>query len=176
LLSLCCAYGIDPGFQTDHLALVMMNPTQAGYDPERVKEFYRATQERIASLPGVESVAWASGMPFWNSASRSVVIEGVEALKKSESLQTVSFIISTDYFRTMGIPLVAGRVFSDGDREQYFLILAQDLGYGQTPDLMRLLEEVSRLLNTHTRTLLAPDFWLPYPEGISRAEPGGALA
>jgi predicted permease len=112
------AYGIDPGFQTGHLALVMMNPTQVGYDPERVKEFYRATQERLASLPGVDSVAWASRMPFWNSASRSVVIEGVEAPKKSESLQTVSFIISTDYFRTMGLPPVAGPVFNDGDREQ----------------------------------------------------------
>ena len=42
------------------------------------------------------------------------------------------------------------------EESRYFLILAQDLaGYGQTPDLMRLLEEVSRLLNTYTRTLLA---------------------
>ena len=41
------------------------------------------------------------------------------------------------------------------EESRHFLILAQDLGYGQTPDLMRLLEEVSRLLNTYTRTLLA---------------------
>ena len=41
------------------------------------------------------------------------------------------------------------------EESRYFLILAQDLGYGQTHDLMRLLEEVSRLLNTYTRTLLA---------------------
>ena len=41
------------------------------------------------------------------------------------------------------------------EESRYFLILAQDLGYGQTHDLMRPLEEVSRLLNTYTRTLLA---------------------
>jgi 23S rRNA-intervening sequence protein len=41
------------------------------------------------------------------------------------------------------------------EESRYFLILAQDLGYGQTHDLMRLLEEASRLLNTYTRTLLA---------------------
>ncbi|HEV2424146.1 MAG TPA: ABC transporter permease [Terriglobia bacterium] len=111
------AYTIDPGFQTDHLGLVMMNPAQAGYGPERVKEFYRATRERIANLPGVESAAWASGMPFWNSASRAVVIEGAEERKKSENLQTVSFVVSTDYFRTLEIPLVAGRTFNDDDRE-----------------------------------------------------------
>jgi four helix bundle protein len=41
------------------------------------------------------------------------------------------------------------------EESRYFLILGQDLGYGQTQDLMKLLEEVSRLLNTYTRTLLA---------------------
>jgi predicted permease len=110
------AYAIDPGFQTSHLALVVMDPTQAGYDPQRVKEFYRVTREQIAGLPGVESVSWASGMPFWNSASRSMLIEGAELREKSENLQTVSIIAGTDYFRTMRIPLVAGRVFDDGDR------------------------------------------------------------
>lgn len=111
------AYTIDPGFETSHLGLVMMNPAQAGYGRERVKEFYRETRERIAGLPGVESVAWASGMPFWNSASHAVVIEGAETRQKSENLQTVSIIVSTDYFRTMEIPLVAGRTFNDADRD-----------------------------------------------------------
>lgn len=46
---------------------------------------------------------------------------------------------------------------SEGSVEEsrYFLILGRDLGYGQTQDLMRLLEEVSRLLNTYIRALLA---------------------
>ena len=112
------AYSIDPGFQSGHLALVMMNPAQAGYGPERVKEFYRMTRERIASLPGVASASWASGMPFWNSPSRSVVIEGAELRKKSDNLQTVSIVVGTDYFPTMGIPLVAGRLLNDSDREE----------------------------------------------------------
>jgi len=46
------------------------------------------------------------------------VIEGAEARKKSENLQTVSIIVGADYFRTMEIPLVTGRVFNDGDREE----------------------------------------------------------
>jgi macrolide transport system ATP-binding/permease protein len=111
------AYTIDPGFQTNHLALVMMNPIQAGYDTQRAKEFYRATRERIATLPGVASVSWASGMPFWNSASHFLVMEGAEPRKKTENIQTVSIIVGTDYFRTMGIPVVAGRAFNDRDRD-----------------------------------------------------------
>lgn len=111
------AYTIDPGFQTRHLGLVMMNPAQAGYGAERAKQFYRAALERIAALPGVVSVSWASGMPFWNSASRALVIEGEEPQKTSGNLQTVSITADTDYFRTMEIPLVTGRVFTDSDRD-----------------------------------------------------------
>jgi hypothetical protein len=56
-------------------------------------------------------------------------------------------------------------------RVPLLLILTQDLGYGQTEPLMSVLEEASRLLNAYTRAILAPDFWLLYPEGISRAKP-----
>lgn len=114
------AYTIDPGFQTDHLALMMMNPIQAGYDQPRVKEFYRGARERVSSLPGVASVAWASRLPFWNSPSRSIAIEGAEPRRKSDAIATVVFIVDTDYFPTMNIPLVAGRQFSDSDREESF--------------------------------------------------------
>jgi macrolide transport system ATP-binding/permease protein len=57
-------------------------------------------------------------MPFWNSASRSVVIEGAEPRKRSDNLRTVSITVDTDYFSTMTIPLVAGRVLSDSDRQE----------------------------------------------------------
>ena len=41
---------------------------------------------------------------------------------------------------------------------RYYLILARDLGYGEPPDLTPLLEEVSRLLNSYARALLASGF------------------
>jgi four helix bundle protein len=41
------------------------------------------------------------------------------------------------------------------EESRYYLILARDLGYGQPADLMQLLEEVSRLLNSYARALLA---------------------
>lgn len=110
------AYTLNPGFQTRHLALLMVSPAQAGYNQQRAEEFYRETRERTASLPGVVSASWASGMPFWNGNSRSVVIQGAELRKKSEALQTVSMIIGPDYFSTLQIPLVAGRSFNDSDR------------------------------------------------------------
>ena len=61
---------------------------------------------------------------------------------------------------------------------RYYLILAQDLGYGQTDLLMNSLEEVSRPLNAYAQAfwLPAPDFWLPYPAAFWRDIKGAALA
>lgn len=48
---------------------------------------------------------------------------------------------------------------AEGSTEEcrYYLILAQDLGYGETETMMRTLEEVSRLLNAYGRSILTPD-------------------
>jgi four helix bundle protein len=43
------------------------------------------------------------------------------------------------------------------EESRYYLILAQDLGYGETDSLMNLLEEVSRLLNAYSKAILTPD-------------------
>ena len=42
------------------------------------------------------------------------------------------------------------------EESRYYLILAQDLGYGQTEELLAALEEVSRLLTSYARSILAP--------------------
>ncbi len=129
------AYTIDPGFQVDHLGVVMINAAQAGYDPPRVKEFYRLGRERVATLPGVASVSWASGMPFWNSSAHSIEIEGAAPRAKSEAISTVLITVDTDYFSTMGIPVVAGRTFNDDDREESLpvAIINQALAAQQWP-------------------------------------------
>jgi hypothetical protein len=57
------------------------------------------------------------------------------------------------------------------EESRYYLILAQDLGYGDTSSLKTSLEEVSSLLNAYASAILASDSSLLYPEGISRAKP-----
>jgi len=109
------AYTIDPGFQSKRLALLMMNPAQAGYGDARVKEFYRVARERVANLPGVAAAAWASGLPFWNTPSRSILIEGAVERQKSSGIASVVFTVDSDYLGAIGIPLVEGRTFNDSD-------------------------------------------------------------
>jgi four helix bundle protein len=55
------------------------------------------------------------------------------------------------------------------EESRYYLILAQDLGYGGTSGQMTVLEEVSRLLNAYKRAILAPDSWLLTPKSPSAA-------
>ena len=45
------------------------------------------------------------------------------------------------------------------EESRYYLILAQDLGYGSTESLTNLLEEVSKLLNSYARAILTSDSW-----------------
>jgi predicted permease len=111
------AYHIDPGFDEQHLALFMMNPEQVGYDAARLDAFHREVSRRIATVPGVEAVSWASNLPFWSNASRGVSIQGQELTRKSESLSTVTNTVDIDYFNVMRIPLVQGRTFSENDRD-----------------------------------------------------------
>ena len=55
-------YTIDPGYDARHLAMFMLYPSQTGYDHARTENFYKQTRERVASVPGIVSVTWASNI------------------------------------------------------------------------------------------------------------------
>lgn len=130
------AYDIDPGFDNLHIAVFMMNPEQAGYDAERLKEFHLDVAERVAKTPGIEAVSWASNMPFWSSASRGVLIEGQEQRRKDETISTVTNTVDVDYFKAMRIPLLEGRPFTAADQEGSLpvVIINQDLAQQYWPN------------------------------------------
>ena len=117
LRSIRSQYAIDPGFETKNLAIVMLYPGQAGYDRTRIEQFYKGMRDRLVTVPGIASVSWASNLPMWAHAEAGLTIEGQEQRKKSEEISSVVNTIDLDYFSTMSIPLVAGRDFSQNDRE-----------------------------------------------------------
>jgi predicted permease len=111
------AYQIDPGFQTQHLAVLMTNPGQAGYDQPETKAFYKEVRERVAGLPGVESVSWASNLPLWGRIATGLEVEGREQRSKADTITTVVNTVDLDYFRTAGIATTRGRDFTQMDQE-----------------------------------------------------------
>jgi len=110
-------YLITPGFETKNLAVFLLYPGQLGYDRTRTEQFYKDVHDRLATVPGVASVSWSANLPLFGRAQTGVVIEGQEQRKKSEAISSVVNTIDLDYFSTMGIPLLAGRVFAQDDRE-----------------------------------------------------------
>jgi len=117
LRSIKRAYEMDPGFQTAHLAVFMTSPGQAGYGKPQTKAFYKEVRERVARLPGIESVSWASNLPLWARASNGLQVEGRQARSRADQLRAVVNTVDLDYFETLGVVIESGRGFTDLDRE-----------------------------------------------------------
>jgi predicted permease len=110
------AYSMDPGFQTEHLAVFMANPGQAGYDQTRTKAFYKEVRERVSALPGVESVSWSANLPLWARIASGLRAEGHEQRSQSDTITSVVNTVDRDYFETAGLALERGRAFTAADR------------------------------------------------------------
>lgn len=117
LRSVAHEYDINPGFQTKHLALFMVYPGQAGYNKVRTTEFYKNTRERVASVPGISTVTWASNLPFWGRKATGIQIAGQEPRSKAEAISSVVDTVDLDYFSTFGIAFREGRDFTQQDDE-----------------------------------------------------------
>ncbi|MBV9611148.1 MAG: ABC transporter permease [Acidobacteriaceae bacterium] len=117
LRSIGRAYNIDPGFQTAHLAVVLTNPGQAGYQKPQVKAFYEDVRERVESIPGVQSVSWASNLPLWARSVNGLQLEGRQPRSQADILTTIVDTVDLNYFETAGVAIASGRAFTNLDRE-----------------------------------------------------------
>lgn len=116
LRSIGRAYEMDPGFQTTHLAVFMTNPGQAGYNRQQSMAYFREARERVARLPGVRSVSWASNLPLWARVSSGIEVEGYQQQSRASRITAVLNTIDLDYFQTAGVTLESGREFQSSDQ------------------------------------------------------------
>jgi len=72
-------------------------------------------QHELASLPGATNIAFASGVPLASVWGRSLTVEGFPLLPLKQAPSIFHTVVSPNYFRTLGIPLVEGRDFTDAD-------------------------------------------------------------
>src|SRR5579872_5335801 len=111
------AYSFDPGFQTAHLATFMTNPGQAGYGKAQTKTFYKDARERVARVPGVESLSWSSNLPLWARTVNGLEVEGRQRRSQADNITTIVNTVDLNYFETAGIAIDRGRVFTNMDQE-----------------------------------------------------------
>ena len=116
LRSFIAAQSLSPGFDADRVVTASMDMFPSGYAGARNKEFQRRTLEAVRALPGVESAAFGSRIPlgFGGNNSTTVAIDGYVPRENEEIVVNYS-TVSARYFETMGIPLHAGREYTDAD-------------------------------------------------------------
>jgi predicted permease len=111
---------VEPGFNTDNLVLFEVLPPNLRYPPPADITLHLRMERAIAAVPGVTSVSSADLALLSDSNNISgFQVEGHAANQKHDSLgDNTRFIeVGNDYFRTMGIPMVAGHMFGPQDVE-----------------------------------------------------------
>ena len=107
---------MDLGFQANGVVNFTMDPAEIGYDEARGLAFYKALLDRVHELPGVESASLTTAVPmgYFNNAD-TLTIDGFVPPAGQAAPFAVYGMISPEYFRTLQIPLLRGRTFTDAD-------------------------------------------------------------
>jgi macrolide transport system ATP-binding/permease protein len=114
--SLQRAQKLDLGFNPKGVVNFNLDPAEIGYDETRGLAFFKTLIERVRELPGVESASLSTAVPmgYFNNAD-TLTIEGFEQPAGQAAPYAVYGLITSDYFRTMQIPLLRGRIFTNAD-------------------------------------------------------------
>jgi len=107
---------VNPGFRTDHLISMDLDPSVLRYSPERTRDSYRKIINQAGTLPGVVSVTLAESLPLSPSqGSVTVVPEGYQFPVGREKVTVFGGAFDEKYFGIMKVQIVLGRGFSAGD-------------------------------------------------------------
>jgi predicted permease len=109
---------MGPGFTSGNLAAFELDASLNGYNSERSKLFYRQLSAELKAIPGVRSVGLAFVRILENNESDSwLTIEGYHP-KATETPDAYMNWIGPGYFQTLGVPILAGRDFTEKDTER----------------------------------------------------------
>lgn len=130
----------DPGFAPDRLLTfhVAAPPVKQGADSERFIRFYDPVLQRARAIPGVQAVAFTSLLPIQGGATdRYFTIDNAPLERDLSRVPDAQIrLVSSNYFRAMRIPLVAGREFDDHDTRssEHVVIINDELARRYFPE------------------------------------------
>jgi putative ABC transport system permease protein len=114
----------DPGFNPERILTASISLPGAHYqEASKALAFQQQLLERLAALPGVQSTGLTSDLP-WTGYDENVgfAIEG-KTFPPNDGPSARYHFVSADYFRTIGVPLIAGRFFNNDDKQNTRLVV-----------------------------------------------------
>ena len=146
-------YETDLGFARENVLQASVNPMSVGYSRDATTSFFRRLIQRVRAEPGIvfATIANAGGL-LGDEYIRVFSVEGHQPAPGEGVFPRVSSI-GSDYFKTLGAPLVRGRGFEESDygegapkvavvneamARQYFetaQVVGRKLGYGKKPNI-----------------------------------------
>lgn len=109
-----------PGFNRFNVLTAGVDLRRSGYTQARAYAFQTTLLDRLRSAPGVAGVTLTSHLPMGDEGAGNAQEFGVPGYvpRKGEDMSVVTDIEGPDFFRTLGIPLIAGRDFAGSDHRE----------------------------------------------------------
>ncbi len=186
---------VDPGITSERLLTMGVIPQATRYrTAEQATAFYDRVFEKVQSLPGVQAVAAVRPVPLnGNNNDTLMQIEDRSFDPNATNLSTDFTVVSNAYFQTVGVRLLRGRLFDDGDREGALpvAVISEALAVAQwqnddaigkrvrlldappeqaTTRYMTVVGVVSDVKNQGVRSAQRQEIYVPMPQQASTGE------
>jgi putative ABC transport system permease protein len=122
--SLVAMQRVPLGFDQSNVFTLQFRLPQAKYStPEQIARFFKSAIENVRAVPGVQSAALVRAVPFsGNGGMTGYVVAGRSVADPASMPQARFHLVTPEYFKTMRIPLLNGRDFTDRDDLQAPLV------------------------------------------------------
>jgi predicted permease len=106
---------VDLGIKVDHLVTFGLSPDLNGYSVDSIRLFYQHLEDELRAAPGVTAVTLSNvAILTGRNRNRAIAVQGFDAGPDTDSVSRYNRV-GAGYFSVLGIPLIAGREFTDAD-------------------------------------------------------------
>jgi len=120
LRTLVALGSVDAGYRANDLLTVQPSldygaPTAMFGSEDALRQFLERTEREVTSLPGVDSAGWGTSLPLAGFSPLPVEIVGDQAESSGRGVLADRQLVSSGYLPTLGVPILAGRGFTEED-------------------------------------------------------------
>jgi predicted permease len=118
LTTLFALYSTQTGIDTHNVLALNVPIVSYSRAPEQIIGFYQEAVRRIAALPGVDKVAVGTNVPWRDGGlfAAQFTVEGYAKANGEEDPRAQFRTVSPGFFASLGVPIIAGRDFTEADR------------------------------------------------------------